>query len=292
MANTPNANTPEKDPITGRSTTGHEWDGIAELNTPLPKWWVYVFVATIVVSLGQFVLYPSFPTIRGYIAGTAGWSQRAEVDQAVKEVTNRRAAHMDKIAKLDFADIRKDPQLNAVALTAGRIAFANNCQACHGAGGEGRIGYPALGDDVWLWGGTVENIARTVRVGIRSDHADTLTSTMPAFGATLKPEEINAVTDYVMSLYGTPVEGRDIAQGQKLYAENCAACHGAQGEGNMQQGGPRLAAQIHLLKADRETVYQQIVAPRMGMMPAWNTRLDEATIKALALYVHQLGGGQ
>jgi cytochrome c oxidase cbb3-type subunit III len=284
----------EKDAISGRETTGHEWDGLKELNTPLPKWWLYVFIATVVFAIGQFLLYPSVPGLTGYFHGLLGYSQRTAVEAAVADVAGQRAAYMDKIEALAFAEIKQDPQLYAVALTAGRITFANNCQPCHGAGGEGRVGYPALGDDVWLWGGRPADIQHTIAVGIRSDHPDTRSSLMPAFGADgiLKAAEVQLVADYVMGLYGAAPAGKNLAAGEAIYAENCVACHGDKGQGNQEQGGPPLAARVHLNAGDRAFVVQQINQPRMGMMPAWNTRLDTATIKALTLYVHQLGGGQ
>lgn len=282
----------EKDSVTGRETTGHEWDGLKELNTPLPKWWLYVMYATIAVSIVQFILYPSIPGISGYYHGMLGFTQRGTVERDVAAVAAQRAVYMDKIKALSFADIRKDPQLLSVAQTAGRIAFAENCQPCHGAGGAGREGYPALGDDVWLWGGTFDAIQQTITAGIRADHPNTRTSQMPAFGAMLKPEEIRAVADYVMQLYGAPGAGVDTMAGAKLFAENCVACHGDKGQGVQEQGGPPLAARVHLYAADRASVERQITQPRMGVMPAWGTRLDAGTIKALAIYVHQLGGGQ
>lgn len=282
----------EKDEFSGRDTTGHEWDGVKELNTPLPKWWYYVFLATIVWSVGYFLLYPSIPGISGHFGGLLGYSTRVEVERQVKAVAAQRAVYMDRIAALPFEDIRKDGQLNAVALAAGRVAFADNCQPCHGPGGQGRPGYPALGDDVWLWGGSYADIQKSIAHGIRAEHAETRSNTMPGFGAALQPAEIDAVTDYVMSLYGTPVPGRDLAPGQKIFAEQCAECHGAQGQGNRERGGPPLASRVHLFGDDRASVRAQIVAPRMGVMPAWTGRLDAGTIKALTLYVHQLGGGE
>jgi len=282
----------EKDAISGRDTTGHEWDGIKELNTPLPKWWLYVFIACIVFAIGQFALYPSLPGITGYFHGTTGFSQRVKVEQDVASVAAQRAVYMDKIKALDFAQIRRDPQLYNVALTAGRIAFAENCQPCHGGGGVGRVGYPALGDDVWLWGGTLDAIQQTITVGIRSDHPNTRANQMPAFGAMYKPAEMRAIVDYVMGLYGTPVAGADTVLGGQLFASNCVDCHGEKGQGVMEKGGPPLAARVHLYGADRASVERQIAQPHMGVMPAWGARLDAGTIKALALYVHQLGGGQ
>ncbi|MBS0558740.1 MAG: cytochrome-c oxidase, cbb3-type subunit III [Proteobacteria bacterium] len=285
----------EKDSVTGRETTGHEWDGIKELNTPLPKWWLYVFYACIAWAIGMFILYPSIPYGTGYFKGVLGYSQRRAVDAAVAEVAAQRQASMDKIAALSFADIRKDPALLEVALTDGRITFATNCQPCHGAGGAGRPGYPALAAGAWIWGGTLEDIQQTITHGIRSADPDARQSAMPRFGADgiLKPDQIQAVADFVHAkFYGHPPLAADIAEGQKIFAENCAACHGDAGQGNPQMGAPRLASKVHLYGGSLETIVSQVTNPRMGVMPNWNTRLDPATIKALALYVHSLGGGQ
>ena len=284
----------EKDSHTGRDTTGHEWDGLKELNNPLPKWWLYILFATIAWSAVWFVLYPSVPYGTGYFHGLLGYSQRKTVDADVAQVQAQRGASMQKIATLSFADIRKDPQLQAVAEIAGRITFANNCQPCHGAGGGGRPGFPALAAGNWMWGGTLEAIQQTVTHGIRSGDPDTRNSQMPRFGADgiLKPEEIQNVADYVMTLYGTPVAGKDVTAGKKLFADNCAVCHGDAGQGNREVGAPRLAARIHLRTFDRDDVVSQITAPVMGVMPNWNGRLDAATIKSVAIYVHSLGGGE
>jgi cytochrome c oxidase cbb3-type subunit 3 len=284
----------EKDAHTGRDTTGHEWDGLKELNNPLPKWWLYILFGTIIWAVGMFVLYPSIPYGTGYFHGILGYSQRKAVDADVAQVQAQRATSMQKIATLSFADIRKNPQLLAVAETAGHITFANNCQPCHGAGGAGRPGFPALAAGNWMWGGTLEAIQQTVTHGIRSADPDARNSQMPRFGADgiLKPEQIQNVADYVMTLYGTPVAGKDVSAGKKLFAENCAVCHGDAGQGNREVGAPRLAARIHLRALDREGVVAQITTPVMGVMPNWNARLDPATIKSVTLYVHSLGGGE
>lgn len=284
----------EKDIVTGRDTTGHEWDGLKELNTPLPKWWVYVLYATIAWSAVWFVLYPSVPWVNGYFHGVLGYSTRSEVNADVRAVVAQRAETMDRIAALSFVDIRKDPRLVAGAETAGRIAFANNCQPCHGAGGGGQLGYPALAAGAWIWGGSLDAIQQTINHGIRSGDPDARNSQMPRFGADgiLKPAEIQQVADYVMTLYGKGVAGVDVATGKQLFAENCVVCHGDAGQGNRELGAPRLASRVHLNGDDRASVVAQITAPRMGVMPNWNTRLDAATIKSLALYVHSLGGGE
>ncbi len=284
----------EKDSISGHMTTGHEWDGLKELNQPLPKWWVYILYATIVWSLAYFVLYPAIPWFGGATKGILGYSSRDAVDAEVAAISAQRAVYMDKIKALSFDDIRKNPQLMAAAMTAGRVAFADNCQPCHGAGGGGNPGYPALAAGNWLWGGTLEEIQKTVTHGVRAAGDDSRQSQMPRFGADgiLKPTEIVAVADYVMTMYGTPVANADTTAGAKIYAENCAVCHGDKGQGDRTQGAPRLASRTHLFGDDRAAVIAQINAPRHGMMPPWNTRLDPATIKAVTLYVHGLGGGE
>jgi cytochrome c oxidase cbb3-type subunit 3 len=283
----------EKDIVTGTDTTGHEWDGVKELNTPLPKWWLYLLYATIAWSAVYFLLYPSIPGISGYFHGVLRYSQRDAVDADVRAVAAQRASTMDKVKVLSFEEIRKDPQLMAAADTAGRIAFANNCQPCHGAGGGGRPGYPALAAGAWIWGGSLDAIQQTIAYGVRSGDDKAREAQMLRFGVDgiLKPEQIQQVADYVMTLYGKPT-GRDVTAGQKLFADNCAICHGEAGQGDREKGAPRLASRVHLYGDSRDTVVSQVTSPRMGVMPAWHTRLDEATIKSLALYVHSLGGGE
>jgi cytochrome c oxidase cbb3-type subunit 3 len=283
----------EKDVVTGTNTTGHEWDGLKELNTPLPKWWLYVLYATIAWSAVWFVLYPSVPGITGYFHGLLGYSQRSAVNTEIRAIAAQRAETMDKIKDLTFAEIRRDPQLMAAAETAGRIAFANNCQPCHGAGGGGQPGYPALAAGAWIWGGSLDAIEQTIAYGIRSGDDKARDSQMLRFGADgiLKPDQIQEVADYVMTLYGKPTN-RDVSAGRKLFADNCAVCHGEAGQGDREKGAPRLASHVHLYGDSRDAVVAQISAPRMGVMPAWHTRLDEATVKSLALYVHSLGGGE
>lgn len=284
----------EKDSLSGRETTGHEWDGLKELNTPLPRWWVYVLYATIIWSAVWFLLYPSVPGVTGYFHGILGYSTRTNVERDVKVVAAQHQQSMDKIAAMPIAAVAHDPQLLAVATTAGRITFANNCQPCHGPGGEGRIGYPNLADDVWLWGGKLEDIEQTITHGIRSGDPDARQSQMPRFGldGMLKPEQIQQVADYVMTLFGKGKPGQNVSAGQALFTENCAACHGENGPGNRDFGAPPLKSQVHLYGDSRETVVAQITNPRQGVMPNWNTRLDPATIKSVALYVHALGGGE
>lgn len=285
----------EKDSITGRETTGHEWDGVRELNTPLPKWWLYVFYACIAYAIGMFVLLPGIPYGRGYFHGLLGYSQRQKVDADVKALGQDRAVTMDRIASLPFDAIKNDPALLATAMTAGRIAFAENCQPCHGAGGGGRPGYPALAAGAWIWGGKLDEIQQTITHGIRSGAADARESLMPRFGADgiLKPDQVQKVADYVMAdFYGKGTPGQDVSEGHAIFAENCVTCHGANGEGNREVGAPRLASRVHLYGDTRDVVVGQVTRPHMGVMPTWSTRLTPGMIKSLTLYVHSQGGGE
>ncbi len=286
----------EKDSVTGTETTGHEWDGIKELNNPLPKWWLYTFYATIVWSIIYFVLYPSVPLVTTYMRGALDWSSRVELTEKMTEAAGRQAVFLHGIRDSSLEEILADPQLLSFARTGGAAAFATNCASCHGAGGAGLSGgYPVLADDDWLWGGAAEDIYATLLHGIRWDESeDTRFSEMPAFGdGILEREQVAQVADYVLSLSG--VEGGDpdsITAGETVYVENCAACHGDSGEGIMEGGAPRLNDQIWLYGGERDQVIAQIGRPKHGVMPAWLGRLDDNTIKMLTVYVHSLGGGQ
>src|SRR5271154_5449709 len=202
------------DKISGQTTTGHEWDGIRELNTPLPKWWLYVFVATVIWAAGWFLLYPSIPYGPGYWHGLLGYSARDDAMAGVAAMHETHATAMLQIAKTPIADIARDAKLMETALTAGRSAFANNCQPCHGPNGAGRLGYPALGDDVWIWGGRLDDIENTITHGVRSADADARQSQMPAFGADgmLTPAQIQAVADHVGVWWGVVPADTDVSR--------------------------------------------------------------------------------
>ncbi len=284
----------EKDAISGRETTGHEWDGIKELNTPLPKWWVFVFYATIVWAIGYWVVYPSWPTLSTHFPGVAGYWSRAELAQDVAEQAAERAPYVKRISAASLDDIQKDADLYNFALAGGHAAFGENCAACHGPGGGGAKGFPNLADDDWLWGGDLASILKTVSYGVRNANGDSRQSQMPRFGADgiLKPAQINDVAEYVLSLSGTSTNAAAAKRGAPIFAENCAVCHGEKGTGNREVGAPNLTDRIWLYGGDKATVVQTITYARNGSMPAWSERLDPATIKMLAVYVHSLGGGQ
>lgn len=284
----------EKDVITGKDTTGHEWDGLKELNTPLPRWWVNVWIVSIVFSLGYMLLYPSIPLGTTYFGGLLGWNSHKAVAEAVAVMDARHAADMKRIGELPIAQVAASPQLKEVAMQAGRIAFAENCQPCHGADGVGRVGYPPLDTDFWLWGGTLADIQRIIEYGIRSGDPKAHDSQMPAFGhdGILKAEQVALVSHYVATLFGLEKPGPTTQAGQKLFADNCAACHGDKGQGNREVGAPPLASRVHLYGGTLADIEYQVNTPRAGVMPAWHTRFDPATINSLAIYVHSLGGGE
>jgi cytochrome c oxidase cbb3-type subunit 3 len=284
----------EKDSITGTDTTGHEWDGIKELNTPLPKWWLYVFYATVIWAAIYVVLFPAIPFINGHTDGVLGFSQRERVVEQVEAAKARQAEYLTGIQNASLEEITANPDLLNFAVVGGSAAFASNCAPCHAQGGAGQAGgYPTLADDVWLWGGSLEEIHTTLLHGIRWDQdPDTRFSEMPAFGQILEPGQIEQVANYVVSLSGAEADASLAAEGETIYLEQCAACHMEDGSGGRDFGAPRLNDQVWLYGGTVDAVTNQVSNPKHGVMPAWQGRLDETTIKMLTVYVHSLGGGE
>jgi cytochrome c oxidase cbb3-type subunit 3 len=285
----------EIDHVSGRTTTGHEWDGIKELNTPLPRWWVLTFYACIVWAVGYWIVYPAWPLLSSYSTGVLHYSSRADVAAELANLEKIRGEKMVALGSASLADIEKDPALLALARARGKTVFGDNCAPCHGSGAAGAKGYPNLNDDDWLWGGSLDQIMQTIQYGIRSGHPKTHDSAMLAFGkeGVLKPEQIVTVANFVRSLSGLPTDkGYDAAAGKKIFAENCTACHGDTGKGNQELGAPNLTDKIWLYGSDEASLVETITNGRSGVMPAWVDRLDPSTVKAMAVYVHSLGGGK
>jgi cytochrome c oxidase cbb3-type subunit 3 len=284
------------DAVTGTATTGHEWDGVRELNTPLPRWWLWIFYATIIWSIGYWAVYPSWPLISGYTQGAFNWHSRQAVVGELAGLRAIRGPMVDKLNAASLQQIRDDDQLRTFALAQAKPVFLENCAPCHGAGGAGGKGYPNLNDDEWVWGGKLDDIATTIRYGVRSaDPKTRVGAAMPAFGrdGIMKRTDIETVADYTRSIAGLPVDPKaDLAAGKKIYAETCAACHGAEGKGNRELGAPTLTDAIWLYGSDKASIVDGLWNGRGAVMPAWTARLDDATIKSLAVYVHALGGGE
>jgi len=285
----------EVDAISGVETTGHEWDGIKELNTPLPRWWLWTFYATIIWSIGYMIAYPAWPLISSNTKGVLGYSSRGEYAEAAAAAAAAQSGNIERIASSEVASILADPEVARFAAAGGASLFKVHCVQCHGSGAQGALGYPNLNDDEWLWGGTVDDIHTTLRNGIR--HAgddDTRISEMPAFGRDdlLTREQISDVAWFVRKISGQETDDVAAGRGATIFAENCAACHGDNGEGNRELGAPSLADAIWLNGSSHAAIVAQVNAPKMGVMPAWGARLGDTNIKQLAVYVHSLGGGE
>jgi cytochrome c oxidase cbb3-type subunit III len=285
----------EKDAISGTETTGHVWDGLRELNTPLPKWWLYVFYVTIVLSVVYWVLFPALPGLNGHTDGLLNYNQRVSLDAALAEAREAQAGYISRISASSADEIAADPELRAFAQAGGRAAFGENCAGCHALGGAGRPGgFPVLADDDWLWGGTLDDLHATIAHGVRQDNPDTRSNDMPAFGADglLTSAQIGDVSEFLLQLSGRVEDTAAAARGTIVFAENCAACHGEDGKGQTALGAPNLTDSIWLYGSDKPAIAKQIARPALGRMPAWNQRLSPEIIKMLAIYVHDLGGGR
>jgi cytochrome c oxidase cbb3-type subunit 3 len=281
------------DEVTGVETTGHSWDGIEELNNPLPRWWLWTLYATIVWAVGYTIAYPAWPMISGATTGLLGYSTRGEV---AREIAAHNALNDGLVADLlaaDLAGLAPSDDLHRYAVSRGESVFRAQCSQCHGSGAAGAKGYPNLLDDDWLWGGDVDNIVLTVSHGVRNEtDGDARYSQMPAFGEILEDGEINDLVEYVTSLSAPQFDADMAARGETLFAENCASCHGEMAEGNRDMGAPNLGDAIWLYGGDRETLDYTVRYARYGVMPAWGQRISEADVRAVSVYVHGLGGGE
>jgi len=283
----------EIDEHSGTETTGHEWDGIRELNTPMPRWWLTILYATIIWAIGYMLVYPAWPLVSSYTKGFFEYSSRAEVAKDIAIAKEAQKADLDKLATASLEEIRTDADMLEFAMAGGRAAFNVNCSQCHGSGAQGFVGYPNLNDDEWLWGGTLDDIHLSITHGIRNDDDDAHQSDMPAF---LKDEllgkaEISDVAEFVLSLSNSSTDAAAVDRGAPMYKENCADCHGEKGAGNAELGAPALDNKIWLYGGDKTALVESISFSRKGVMPAWGQKLDPIVVKQLTIYVHSLGGG-
>ncbi|WP_416883368.1 cytochrome-c oxidase, cbb3-type subunit III [Marivita sp.] len=283
----------KKDDDLDYETTGHEWDGIKEYNKPLPRWWLWTFYATIVWGVLYTIAYPAWPGIKEATPGILGFSTRAQVAEEIARFEDANAGINAQLASVELTEIAQDADLNQYAQNAGAAVFRTWCAQCHGSGAAGAKGYPNLLDDDWLWGGDIEAIHTTITHGIRNEEdPDARWSQMPAFGEMLAEEEISQVVNYVMSLSGEPNDASMVAAGETVFLDNCAACHMDDGTGDRFQGAPNLTDAIWLYGGDYATLTETVTYSRFGVMPPWTDRLSEAEIRAVASYVHGLGGGE
>lgn len=286
------------DQPTGTQTVGHEWDGIEELDTPMPRWWLWILYATIVFAIIYSVLYPAWPGLSGASKGLWGWSSRATLAQDLDAATKKRAPVISAIAAMPIEQLQAKPELFEAAARGGEAAFKVHCIQCHGSGADGvrmGSGYPNLNDDDWLWGGDLKSLEYTITNGIRNpDVAETRQSLMPAFGkdGILTAAQVRDVVAHVRVISGLEKASGASQRGAALFAANCAVCHGPDGKGNRAFGAPNLADGIWLYGGDRDALIKTVTMSRRGVMPAWGHRLDAATIKMLAAYVHSRGGGE
>lgn len=276
-------------------TTGHVWDGIEEFNNPLPRWWLWVLYLCIIWAIGYSVAYPAWPGIKAATPGLLGWSTRADVAEEIAAVEEANAAINAKLAATELTAIAADGELNGYAVSSGSAVFKTWCAQCHGSGAAGAKGYPNLLDDDWLWGGDIEAIHTTISHGIRNESDDDARySEMPAFGRDelLETAEIDQVVNFVMSLSGEAQDASLVTAGAVVFEDNCAACHMEDGTGDREQGAPDLTDAIWLYGGDYATLTDTVNNARYGVMPNWNERLSPAQVRAVAVYVHQLGGGE
>ncbi len=285
----------EVDDISGVETTGHEWNGIKELDNPLPRWWLWTFYATVVWAAIYTIAFPAWPLVEKATGGVLGYSSRGELMEQLAEHQEFQFAYTDRIAQMELAEIAADEELMQFSLAGGAAIFRTYCSQCHGAGAQGFKGYPNLNDDAWLWGGAQEEIYHTVAHGVRWDaDPETRFSIMPQFGVDglLERQQIAQVVEYVYSLTNEEVDAELAAAGETVFLENCASCHGENAKGNQDLGAPNLTDPIWLYGGDRDTLTATVYYSRYGQMPNWIVRLPEASVKQVALYVHSLGGGE
>lgn len=281
----------ERDPHTGYLTTGHEWSGIKELNTPVPRAVYFFLIATVLFSVAYWILMPAWPLGVTFTKGLLGIDQRTTLEADLREAVAERKTWSDQIEARSYDDIRKDPKLMRIVRQTGQTLYRENCAACHGSSAQGSKGYPSLTNASWLWGGDPATVAETIRVGINSSHKDSRLSQMMAFGrdGVLKEREVDDVVDYVRSLSdpkvarNTPAPRLDA--GKAVFAANCAACHGDNGKGKAEMGAPDLTDHFWIYGGDLQSVSSSVWSGRQGKMPTWEERLSALDRKMLALYL-------
>jgi cytochrome c oxidase cbb3-type subunit III len=285
----------EIDPVSGHVTTGHQWNGIKELDTPVPRGVLIFLIVTHLFAVIWWFVMPTWPLGNTYTKGLLGADQRKIVEEKLVQADAARAPWVNAIEKSSFDEILANPQLMQVVMKTGHQLFGDNCAACHGRDGKGGDNYPDLTDHDWIWGGGPERIAETMRVGVNALHAESRAARMPSFGRDkmLDQTQVGNVATYVYSLSNplasTPQTIARIEAGRQVFLTNCAACHGEDAKGNQDLGAPNLSDRFWIYGGDFEKIITTIHGGRQGHMPTWDERLSPAEIKILALYVYSLG---
>ena len=288
----------ERDDVTGRETTGHEWNGIKELDTPIPRGVLMFLIVTHIWAIAWWFFVPAWPLGQTYTKGLLGVDQQTTVEARLVEGQQQRSAWTTRLEAEPYEAILADEALMKTVRDTGRQLFGDNCAVCHGRDGRGRANYPDLTDDDWLWGGGPELIEQTMRVGINTAHPDTRIGQMPAFGRDqmLDREQVRNAAAYVYSLtnpdYSTPENLDRIDAGHEVFVSTCAACHGDNGQGNVDVGAPNLTDARWIYGGDLDTIIASVHGGRQGHMPTWDERLTTAEIRTLAVYVHDLGAAR
>lgn len=279
----------EIDPVTGYDTTGHSWNGIIELNTPMPRVAIGFMLAAFFISVILWILFPAWPLGNTYTKGLLGHDQQAIAVADFERMEARRADWLSRFETPDFAALMADEALMANAMPDAKRLFLDDCAACHGAEATGGPGFPTLADDQWLWSGDPAEIAHTIRVGINGTSPDTRVSQMLNFGAAgmLKRADLEAVRDYVVALPSGKADPE--SPGAAIFAQTCAACHGEGGAGGLGIGAPSLTDDAVIYGQDPATVWHTLWHGRQGVMPSWEGKLTPAQINLLATYVARLG---
>ena len=281
----------ENNPYPGENNTGHVWDGdLRELTNPPPRWWMLAFWASVAGWAIYGVLYPTWPLIGadGHTNGILGWTQMAEYDAGVKAIAAVRAEYEDQIASMSAAEVAADPNLSAYVEASSKVLFGDNCAPCHGGGGQGGPGFPVLADDDWLYGGDINTIQQTITMGRKG--------VMTAHGKILSSAEIDSLAQSVLN--------QDPASNPLFTEKGCVACHGMDGKGIAALGSANLTDGIwRFAEADQLASIKYTIThgvndatdpmTRQAQMPTFGGgKLSTDDIKKLAVYVHQLGGGQ
>lgn len=253
-------------------TTGHVYDGIEELDNPLPAWWFNMFLATVVFGLIYLVLFPGL----GNFKGVLGWTSVGQWEQEMETAEKKYGPIYEQYADMTAEELIVD--INAMKMA--RRLFNNNCSICHGSDGGGSYGFPNLTDNDWLYGGSAENIKATITHGRQA--------AMPAWGNVIGAEGVDNTAEYIFKLSDRQHDAGKAEQGEKVFATYCASCHGADGKGNQAMGAPNLTDGVWLYGASPELVRHSIRNGRNGIMPAQKALLREDKIHLVTAYVYKL----